>query len=174
MAPSRDEEFLAHPPYVGTSKGGKTTMTGNVFSDRRHQPTSGDVESLLGTRREWLQELIASGEKPLVVQWKYYGAKIGWTLKLFERSRNLCFITVGKGRFWVAFVFGDRAVEAIQASALPAAVISEIRDARRYAEGRGIRLEISSRRVLGHAMTLLDIKRASISDRTKRTRLARD
>lgn len=91
-------------------------------------------------------------------EWKYYGAKSGWVLKLLLKKRNLFFLIPGDKHFTLGFVFGDRAVEAIEKSRLPAAMIREVKDARRYAEGRGLRIDVRNRTHVSHVLKLVDIK----------------
>jgi hypothetical protein len=130
-------------------------MTRNLFLDRAQPPSTRQIAAAVGPRLEWLHELKGHSDQAPVEQWKYYGKSIGWTLKLLVGKRNLCFIVVQRGSFAVSFVFGDRAVRAIEQSDLPRALIARIVGARRYVEGRGVRLEITSRRVLEHAKKLL-------------------
>ncbi len=91
-------------------------------------------------------------------EWKYYGAKSGWILKLLLKKRNLFFLIPDKKHFTLGFVFGDRAVHAIEQSDLPAPMIREVKDARRYAEGRGLRIDVRNRTTVGHVLKLVEIK----------------
>ncbi|MHB1312040.1 MAG: DUF3788 family protein [Gemmatimonadaceae bacterium] len=133
----------------------------NAFLDGTHAPARRELDEVLGARAEYWHELTAHVAPPPTEAWKYYGKKYGWTLKLLVKKRNLCFLTARDGWFVVGFVFGDRAVPAVVASALPRALVQELVDARKYAEGRGIRIEVKSRRALEHALILLDIKQAT-------------
>ena len=81
-----------------------------------------------------------------IEEWKYYGPKSGWTLKTLRKKRNLFFFTPHQGYFRIAFVFGDRAVAEILISDLPKAMIEEVKNAKKYAEGRGIRIDVKTRR----------------------------
>ena len=47
-------------------------------------------------------------------EWKFYGQKLGWTLKNFYKKRNLFFITVGDGYFRFSMVFGEKAYRVIK------------------------------------------------------------
>jgi hypothetical protein len=134
-------------------------MTQNLFLDKNSPPTPSLVAEALGPRARYLDELKGHVPGPLAEDWKYYGKTIGWTLKLLLGQRNLCFVVVCKGYFAVSFVFGDKAVRLVEQSRLPPEVVQELVNARRYAEGRGIRLEVKSRRAVEHAKVLLDIKR---------------
>ena len=133
----------------------------SILTDKSRVPDDKSLGAALGPAfRIWtdLRSAIDRAHGPVTPQWKHYGAKSGWTLKLLRGKRNLFFMAPGKGRFTVAFVFGDRAVDAVAASDLPRSLIAELRGARRYAEGRGLRLEVSTRTQAARVLTLVDIK----------------
>ena len=132
-----------------------------LFLDLTPEPTLALLKKGLGRRFSLWKEFSDHVPGPTVVQWKYYGTKMGWTMKLLLKERNLCFISAYQGYFAVAFVFGAKAVTAVGQSTLPAELILELVQARKYAEGRGIRVEVKSREALEHAKILIDIKRAS-------------
>jgi len=136
-------------------------MTQHIFLDKSAPPTAAAVSRALGARAKYLDELKDHVAAPLTEEWKHYGKTIGWNLKLLLGKRNLCFIAIHRGSFAIAFTFGDRAVALVEQSGLPADVVQSLVNAKRYVEGRGIRLEVTSRRVLGYAKQLLDIKRQS-------------
>ncbi len=84
-------------------------------------------------------------------------------MKLLRGKRNLCFMTACDGYFTVSFVLGDRAVAAAQESGLPADRVQELINARKYVEGRGIRIQVKSRRAIEISKILIDIKLNRIS-----------
>lgn len=132
-------------------------MSDNVFLDKTPKPTSARLSKVLGARAGYWKELKRHVPGPTVEEWKHYG-KGGWTLKLFRGRRNLLFLSARKGYFYVSFVFGDTAVAAAEQSDLPAALVEQLVTARKYAEGRGIRIAVKSRKDLEHAKGLLDLK----------------
>jgi hypothetical protein len=121
-------------------------------------PTIADLQLLLGPAFAAYEALL-HGHPELRPEWKYYGAKSGWTLKLFEKTRNLCFVMPRAGELSIAFVLGARAVELALRSTLPESIRQEIRAARTYAEGRGVRVAARTPADLGPVETLLAIKR---------------
>lgn len=145
-------------------------MTNNRFLDRSRPPSERQIDTALGAKRAWLEELRRHFDPPLAVDWKFYGSTIGWTMKLLAGGRNMCFVVVRQGSFTVSFILGDAAVDAARSSRLPASTIARLDGARRYAEGRGVRLEITSRRALEQAKTLLEIKASSTARSRRRTR----
>ena len=130
----------------------------NVFLDKASKPTAIRLAKALGTRARYWDELKRHVQGPVVEEWKHYGKTIGWTLKLLRGKRNLLFLTACHYHFIVSFVLGDRAVAAAEQSGLPADLVRQLVNARRYAEGRGIRVTVKSRRALEQAKTLIDIK----------------
>jgi hypothetical protein len=66
-----------------------------------------------------------------------------------------------EGHFLTAFVFGEKATAVVRASDVPAAVVKELNEARPYAEGRGVRLEIRTRQDLATMKKLAAIKMAN-------------
>lgn len=133
-------------------------MDANPFLDKASPPTAKDLRSSLGPAAPLLDELKSQLPAAVVEQWKHYGSSSGWTLKLLLGKRNLCFVLPRKGCFDVAFVFGDKAVKLVEGSQLPPSLVRELVDARKYAEGRGLRVQVRSRRALGYVRALLEIK----------------
>ena len=79
---------------------------------------------------------------------------------MVHRRRRIVYMTPQKERFTVGVVLGDRAAAAANESSLPAAILEEINGARRYAEGRGVRMEVTSAEELRAIKLLADIKMA--------------
>jgi len=132
-----------------------------ILTDKSHIPDDRALGAALGPAfKLWtnLKSSIDDAYGPLTPEWKHYGARSGWTLKLLRGKRNLFFMFPGKGFFTVAFLFGDRAVGAVGASDLPKSLIEELKGARRYAEGRGLRLDVRNKSAAGRVLKLVDIK----------------
>jgi signal transduction histidine kinase len=136
-------------------------METNVFMDKSIQPDNSRLAHVLGeniTFWEAIKRHIAQKHSDANEEWKFYNTKSGWTLKVLLKKRNLFFFTALPGFFRLAFVFGDKAVSAVEKSDLPEALKNELRNARKYAEGRGIRIEVKSQNDVEHVKKLIDIK----------------
>jgi len=132
-----------------------------LFMDKSIQPNEESIKEALGLKYKYWKEIRTSLNKEyeeLKEEWKYYGQKSGWTLKLFYKKRNLFFFSVYEDYFAIAFVFGDKAVDAIINSNLPAKYIEEILAAKKYAEGRGIRIEVREKTDVKIILKLVEIK----------------
>jgi hypothetical protein len=133
----------------------------SVLVDKSSLPDDKILSRVLGASfKVWteIKTSIAEEHGATKEEWKYYGGKSGWVLKLLLKKRNLFFLIPGEKHFTLGFVFGERAVGAIEKSDLPAAIIREVKDARRYAEGRGLRIDVRNRTTVGQVLNLVTIK----------------
>jgi hypothetical protein len=139
-------------------------MSDNVFLDKQPKPEDRALARALGKTFDlWVEirDSVGTEHGPVVEEWKYYGAKYGWTLKTLRQKRNLFFFTPCQGYFRISFAFGDKAVAAMETSGLPAAMIAGIKNTKKYAEGRGLRIEVKTRRDVEHVKKLIAIKVAN-------------
>lgn len=131
-----------------------------------HPPTEAELRSLLGPSHAAYDALLAA-HPDLRPEWKWYGQKNGWTLKLLDGKRNLGFLSPHDGYLLVGLTFGHDAVERALASELPAGIRQAVIDAPVYPEGRVIRLEVRSEDDLPPVHTLIEAKRGPVRQQAK-------
>ncbi len=136
-------------------------MSQNYFLDKAIKPTPARVEEALGGRYQYWVELKKHLGNKATEEWKHYGKTLGWSCQLLYGKKNLLFMSARDGYFVVSFILGDKGVSIAQQSTLPGELIRQLVEARKYAEGRGIRVDIKSRRALEQVKTLAGIKAAS-------------
>ncbi len=132
-----------------------------LFLDKSVKPNNKMLSGTLGPSYKYWQEIkntLETNHGALTEEWKYYGASSGWTLKLLLKKRNLFFFAPCEKYFRIAFIFGDKAVSAVEESDLPVKMIQELKNAKHYVEGRGLRLEIKKKADIKHVITLAGIK----------------
>ncbi len=129
-----------------------------LLVDGSHAPTEDEIRSHVGDSYPLLQAVLAMA--PVRPEWRYYGPKYGWSLKLFEKKRNLCYVGVDDGCFSVAFIVGEKAYARALASDLPADLAEKVRNARKYPEGHAITLVVRTEADLEPVRLMLGIKRA--------------
>lgn len=132
-----------------------------LFMDKSIQPNEESIKEALGLKYKYWKEMRTSLDKKyedLKEEWKYYGQKSGWTLKIFYKKRNLFFFSVYEDYFLIAFVFGDKAVDTISKSNLPAKLTDELVTSKKYAEGRGLRIEVRGKTDVKIILKLVEIK----------------
>ena len=121
-------------------------MLVNYFVDRTTEPQVKDMEVALGSTYPLFEQIVKylmDTHKDIRPEWKQYGKKTGWQLKLFKGKRNIMFVVPFEGSFIVYFTFGDKAVQQVMESDLPDEIKTELQNARKYMEGRGINLSIT-------------------------------
>ena len=124
------------------------------------EPTQAELRSMMGKSYAALEAFLETNSD-LRPEWKYYGVKLGWSLKLFQGKRNICFLGPHENYLGVAFVLGAKAVETALKSQLPDAVKKQVRESPQYPEGRGIRFVIKLKKDLAPAQMLLEIKKSA-------------
>jgi len=85
-----------------------------MFLDKLEKPDDMKLAKALGTSYKLWQQIQKKlkGQYPgLKPEWKYYGAKSGWTMKMMLKKRNLFFFGPCNKYFRIGFVFGEKVVK---------------------------------------------------------------
>ena len=138
-------------------------MKPNAFIGKSKPPTAAELATALGAAKVLWDRLLAglADELNLTVQeWNSYSLKAGWSLRLKLKDRNILYLAPRQGGFLVSFALSNKAVAAARQSRLPADVIKIINEAKRYAEGTGVRLEIRKPKDIAVVKQLAAIKLA--------------
>jgi hypothetical protein len=136
-------------------------MSASVFNAKSVKPDSKALMKAIGKTAGHWKKIMSNLENDygeLIEDWKYYGQKTGWLLKILRKKRNLFFCIPLKGSFRIAFVFGGKAVSAVLSSDLSKAIKMELKNARKYAEGRGLRIDVKSATDVENIRKLVEIK----------------
>ena len=117
------------------------------FTDKESPPEEYELSHALGEAITIWKDIVGYVREtysPVREEWKFYGKKHGWQLKVLLKKRNLFFLVPLEGYFRMGLVFGDRAVEKIKDSGIHPDMIKTITEAKKYAEGRGLPVDIKS------------------------------
>ena len=139
-------------------------MALSALDAKPHPPTEEELVAMLGSAyAHWkdLKKRIASQFTPLSIGWGFSSKATGWGLRLKQEKRAVLYMTPCKGYFLASFALGEKAVKAAKTNGLPASVQSVIDNARKYAEGRGVRLEVRNARDVQNIEKLAQIKMAN-------------
>ncbi|HWJ48945.1 MAG TPA: DUF3788 domain-containing protein [Candidatus Udaeobacter sp.] len=123
-----------------------SVISQNAFAGQAQQPTQKAVEEALGQSYALWKKIISDLKNELKLdgeEWNSSGHKYGWSLRLQLKKRNIVYLGPRTGSFMAAFVLGDKAVAVARKSELPAYVLDMIAEAKRYAEGTPVRIEVS-------------------------------
>ena len=121
-------------------------MALSVLADKTVEPTDEMIAEVLGfeSLQLWLaiRLHIAEAYPPMTIDWNFPGAKYGWSCRLVQKKRRIIYMIPQQGHFLAAFVFGDKAVELVRQAGIPDSLMEELENARKYAEGRGVRFAV--------------------------------
>lgn len=141
-------------------------MAFSVFADPSRPPDREALRRALGSSEcLWLELLDAahSAAATLSEHWHHSSARSGWSLRVMQSDRVILYVTPHSSCFSVGIVLGERAVEEALSAALPPAAREALESAPRYAEGRGIRIVVSSPSQLEAVLALIPHKLAKRS-----------
>lgn len=122
-------------------------MVLSAFADPSVPPTAEALAAALGPSRPLWERLLAFTRdllSPGAEVWHFAGRKFGWSLRVKQGDRVILYLTPQDGVVLAGLVLGEKAARAAEEAELPAAALSALQDAPRYAEGRGLRIAVSS------------------------------
>lgn len=139
-------------------------MITNAFIEKTKPPTDKELAAELGAAKsKWDALLAALAEEHGITEkeWNSYSPKAGWSLRLKHKKRNIVYLSPGHGQFMASFALGDKATQVARRTEFPSAVVQMINDAKRYAEGTAIRIEVKTARDIGVVKKMTAIKLAN-------------
>ncbi|HEY3320218.1 MAG TPA: DUF3788 family protein [Planctomycetota bacterium] len=124
-------------------------------------PSADELPKTLGPAKavwDGIISAVAAKYSPLAQEWKPSKSDFGFMCLLKQKKRTLLYLTPDAGKIRIAIVLGERAVAIALASELPAFIRKLISEARPYAEGRGIRFDVSTADDVSLVAGLVDFK----------------
>ena len=136
-------------------------MSESVFGEKTKKPDVPELEKALGKSTDFLKKIEAQlteqfGE--IEREWKFYSKKAGWTFALVNNGNRLLHLIPRSGFFSVVITLGKKAVSASQHIGLPSEITSEIENAKEYAEGKSIWIDVSSEKNIMPVIQLVATK----------------
>jgi hypothetical protein len=136
----------------------------SAFEDKASPPGDRALEEVLGrTSSLWnrLKNDLQETYGPLTEEWRFSGKAYGWSFRLKQKTRTLVYMTPCRAYFLASFALGEKACRAAHSAGLSAPVLAVIDGAPKYAEGRGVRIPVRSRRDVDDVECLVAIKASS-------------
>lgn len=99
-------------------------MSINVLNEKDPQPTEAQIKAALGpawVHYEALEKLTAA----CLREWRHYGKKYGWKLKVHAEDKTLFELTVAEGWFLVAMALREKERQDLQADAATRALAGD-------------------------------------------------
>ena len=133
----------------------------SIFTDKNITPAKVDLEHALGKSINlWnqIEDYTKKSCSAFIDEWNYSSPKYGWSYRIKDKKRVLVYLLPRDNFFKVAMVFGDKAFQKIIESDISMDIINELKAAKAYAEGRGIRIDIMDNKLIEDVKKLILIK----------------
>jgi Protein of unknown function (DUF3788) len=142
------------------------------FADKAQKPSEKDLARALGRAGALWKEVragVAARVPGLKAEWGWSGASFGWGLRLKAGTRVILYLTPREGSFFASLALGDKAVSSASPATLTPAVRRLLDAAPRYAEGRGVRLAVTTPADVRTVAALVSLKLAPAPRKPVRT-----
>lgn len=135
----------------------------SIFTDKDQKPVIADLmQPLAETFPLWMKirEFVLEKYPTGLEEWNFPGAKYGWSFRIKDKKRAIVYFLPREGFFKIAFVFGTKAMNEILTSNISEKIKSDLQNAKVYAEGRGVWIEVKDDLNLTDIKKLIEIKLA--------------
>jgi uncharacterized protein DUF3788 len=138
-------------------------MLHNAFVGRSKPPGNRDLSEVLGESASHWRQLLTNlkGAGIEDQEWSSYSPKAGWSLRLKHGGRNIVYLSPSQGAFMASFALGERAVKAARAGNFSPQVVKILKEAKHYAEGTAVRIEVKTPEDVAVVTKLAAIKLAN-------------
>ncbi|NND05989.1 MAG: DUF3788 family protein [Saprospiraceae bacterium] len=136
----------------------------SISPDKHVKPNEKDLVLKLGhTYQLWsdIHDYVMEVDPKGKSDWNFPGKKYSWSYQIKYNRRAIIYFLPREQFFRVTFVFGQKATDQILQSDVKADIKDELKQARKYPEGRGISLDVRNEKILPDIFTLIDIKLAN-------------
>jgi hypothetical protein len=136
-------------------------MDKSCFTDKHSIPDEIQLTVVLGNMlRLWqsLHTYVHQKYPDALDEWNFPGEKYGWSFRIKDKKRAIIYFLPREKYFKVAFVFGQKATDTIMKSRISETIKTELQGAKVYAEGRGIRIDVTDESGIPDIKVLIDIK----------------
>jgi hypothetical protein len=133
----------------------------SIFNDKAVTPTQNDLKkALANTFTTWqiLSDFTKDAYPNATEEWNFSSPKYGWSFRIKDKKRVILYLLPRDKFFKVALVFGQKATDEILKSNISENIKIDIQQAKVYAEGRGIRIDIKDKSLVSDVKKLISIK----------------
>ena len=123
----------------------------SIFTDKATIPTQKDLEIALGNTCniwQYLSDFTKKQYPEAIEEWNFSSEKFGWSFRLKDKKRVLIYLLPRDQYFKVAFVFGDKATDAILESTIAESIKSDIKAAKNTQKVEALELKSKTKCLL--------------------------
>ena len=136
-------------------------MALSAFDDKGSRPDAATLAATLGrSHAHWraIIDGVRAAHGPVREEWSFAGANYGWSLRLKNAKKAIVYLTPRRHDFLASFALGEKACALARTSGISPDVLAIIDSAPRYAEGRGVRIPVRSRKTVGEVLKIAALK----------------
>lgn len=155
---------MSSKPTSRKTAGAPTPEATNAFIGKVKEPTEDELMAALGPAKQVWDQLLRELAQEFGVtihEWKSHSVKMGWALRVKRGKRTIVWLSPRAGCFELLFIFGAKAMSAVEQCKLPKRVVNALSEAKKYPEGTGVRLEVKSLQEITALKKLVAIKVAN-------------
>ena len=126
----------------------------SLFSDAGDKPDDASLCERLGrTKTHWdaILDLVDAKYGDVAPEWKFYGKKHGWQLKLMGKKRAFAYMVPHDRSFLVGMALRPAEVEGLREAGIAEELAREIEEGKAFQEGRPAQIEVRSK---GHVQVV--------------------
>ena len=116
-------------------------MSDNHFLAEDPAPDQASISAALGDKYPFYERVLKAAEG-FERDWKHYGRKYGWKLKIHDGKKALLELTIDDAGFRVSIAARESEMEELQGDPALAAILAELLPPGKSKEGWGIRLPV--------------------------------
>jgi hypothetical protein len=126
------------------------------FDQKEAVPTESDLKKALGELFSAYKEVLELTEA-YDHEWKFYGKKHGWQLKVVRKGKALLYLIPQEKSFRIGCAVRENEKERLLNSSLPPKTKEELVTAKKYPEGYPLRLEIKSKTDMQEVRVVIEV-----------------
>ncbi|HUX38122.1 MAG TPA: DUF3788 family protein [Rectinemataceae bacterium] len=129
-------------------------MSDNRFLAEAPAPDPKSIAAALGDASSWYEGILeaATGFER---DWKHYGKKYGWKLKIHDGAKALLELTIGARSLRLGLAVRERELGSLREDPLAAPLVATFLDGNEAKGGWGIRIEVENEARYAQALVLI-------------------
>jgi hypothetical protein len=131
-------------------------MSSTYFDQKEFAPDESKLKKALGELYSAYEEVLELSEA-FDHEWKYYGKKYGWQLKVVRKGKALLYLIPQEKSFKIGLAVRENEKERLMNSSLPPKTKEQLATAKKYPEGYPLRLEIKSKTDMRKVCVVLEV-----------------
>ena len=125
------------------------------FDLKEAEPDEAKLKFVLGELYSAYQDILTR-TRGYQAEWKFYGTKYGWQLKVTRKGKALFYLAPLEQSFRMGFALRDNEKESLLNSKLPGQTKEELTSAKKYPEGYPLRFMVRRKSEMKAVRLVLD------------------